>query len=113
MRSARERWPKLYAAAMENKMRNLKEYPVTKEEIISFLEEIYEEGMHEIVVGDIAPLLLNEAIKHVRGSKLQLSDLGTVQGGSEGLGGGGRSGISDGGNQDGGFVGDDRKNYRR
>ena len=94
-------------------MRNLKEYPVTKDEIISFLEEIYAEGMHEMVVGDMAPVLIKEAIKHVRGSKLELSDLGTVQDSGEAVGRSGRGGIVDGGNQDSGYIPDDWKSYRR
>jgi len=97
-------------------MRNLKEYPVTKEEIIDLLliyadiERIKGEGQ---AIGDARPLLLNEAIKHVRGSKLELSDLGTVQDSGEAVGGSGRSGLIDGGNQDSGYIPDDWKSYRR
>ena len=58
-------------------MRNLVEYPVTKVEIMLCLKEIMDDCDQELI-GDMRPLLINEAIKHVRASKLKLSNIGTV-----------------------------------
>ena len=95
-------------------MRNLKEYPVTKEEIIECLTRLVDDYYHQVpVCGDMTFMLVTEAIKHVRGSKLELSDLGTVQDSGEAVGRSGRGGIVDGGNQDSGYIPDDWKSYRR
>lgn len=69
-------------------MRNLKEYPVTKEEIEKYLKFLADEIDFQEHVGDMGPLLLREAIRHVRGSTLELSDLGTVQDRGQEVGGG-------------------------
>jgi len=60
-------------------MRNLKEHPVTKQEIIDLLGAYEAKALQRGGVGDMTPLLLREAMRHVRASKLELSDLGTVQ----------------------------------
>ncbi len=69
-------------------VRNLKEYPVTKQEIIDLLGAYEAKALQRGGIGDMTPLLLREAIRHVRGSKLELSDLGTVQDSSQEVGGG-------------------------
>ncbi len=60
-------------------MRNLKEYPVTKQEIINLLLMYEAVALQRGGIGDMTPLLLREAAEHVRRSTAQLSDLGTVQ----------------------------------
>lgn len=59
-------------------MRNLLEHPVTKDEIVLCLLALTVDFDPDLV-GDMRPMLIREAIKHVRGSALKLSDLGTVQ----------------------------------
>ena len=69
-------------------MRNLKEYPVTKQEIIDLLGAYEAKALQARGgVGDMTPLLLREAMRHVRASKLELSDLGTVQDSGKEVGG--------------------------
>jgi hypothetical protein len=60
-------------------MRNLKEYPITKAEIIEYLESYAKRIMTEGRIGDMRPTYLKEAAEHVRRSTAQLSDIGTVQ----------------------------------
>jgi len=69
-------------------MRNLKEVPLSKEEIIGYLEGYAKRILTEHRIGDMRPLLLKEAAEHVRRSTAQLSDLGTIQSDSEAMGGG-------------------------
>jgi len=67
-------------------MRNLKEYPITKQEIINLLWAYEIVALQGAGIGDITPLLLREAAEHVRRSTAQLSDLGTVQDSSKAMG---------------------------
>ncbi len=67
-------------------MRNLKEYPVTKDEIVALLEDYQALALRRGGIGDMRPTLLSEAIKHVRGSTAPLTDLGTVQDSSKEVG---------------------------
>src|SRR5258705_10061070 len=89
--------------------RNLKEYPVTKEEIVALLEDYKALALRRGGIGDMRPTLLSEAIKHVRGSKLELSDLGTVQDSGQKVGGGRKGGVSDGRNSHNPLVRDDQR----
>jgi len=67
-------------------MRNLKEYPVTKQEIINLLLMYEAVALQRGGIGDMTPLLLREAAEHVRRSTAQLSDLGTVQDSGKAIG---------------------------
>jgi len=67
-------------------MRNLKKYPVTKQEIINLLLMYKAVALQRGGIGDMTPLLLREAAEHVRRSTAQLSDLGTVQDSSKAVG---------------------------
>ena len=50
-------------------MRNLKEHPITKAEIISFLEGLLREELQKDEVGSMNGALLHRAIMYVRKSK--------------------------------------------
>lgn len=52
-------------------MRNILEYPITTKEIIECLEELKKECDPNLI-GDMRPLLLDEAIKAVRHNVLLL-----------------------------------------
>lgn len=67
-------------------MRNLRDYPITKEEIIAFLVNLADKYATDGGIGDIRPSLLREAAKHVRGSTVELTNLGTVQARSQKVG---------------------------
>jgi hypothetical protein len=53
-------------------MRNLMEYPITKEEIIGYLTELFEDVDPEKtrLVGDMRPSLLREAIEIIKNAQI-------------------------------------------
>src|SRR6266436_9823603 len=79
-------WTTIFHFERNFLMRNLKEYPVTKQEIINLLLMYEAIALQKGGIGDMTPLLLREAAEHVRRSTAQLSDLGTVQDSSKAVG---------------------------
>jgi len=47
-------------------MRNLKEFPITKDEIIDCLRQLQEDIIKEDLVGDMRPILLEEAMDIIK-----------------------------------------------
>lgn len=59
-------------------MRNLKEYPVTKAEIIALLDTLASEEEADLAIGGVNGLLLRQAIQHVAYSQAPTNELGLI-----------------------------------
>ena len=59
-------------------MRNLKEHPVTKSEMVELLEGMAEHFQSEQLVGDMRPTLLEQAALHVAYSQALVNELGLI-----------------------------------
>lgn len=62
-------------------MRWLNKYPITVDEIVGCLQEIYDQIYAEELIGDMRPLLLKEAMKRIKATTgMRTDDCGIVDG---------------------------------